>query len=56
MATHYVEVVASDEAKAAGTEGMILSDMDVPAASRMLGPLMHTEIASALRAVLQKMT
>lgn len=55
LATHYVEVIASDEAKAAGTDGMVLSAMDVPAASRMLGPIMHKEIAAALGPVLKKM-
>ncbi|MFL4469952.1 DUF6473 family protein [Tateyamaria armeniaca] len=55
MATQYVEVVASDEAKAAGTDGMVLSEMDVPAASKMLGPIMHNEIAAGLAPVLKQM-
>ena len=53
LATHYVEVVASQEAKATGTEGMVLSEMDVPAASKMLGPTAHKEIALALKPALQ---
>ncbi|WP_299723010.1 DUF6473 family protein [uncultured Tateyamaria sp.] len=55
LATRYVEVVASDEVKAAGMDGMVLSELDVPAASRMLGPAMHSEIASALKPVLKEM-
>jgi len=53
LATHYVEAVASPEAKATGTDGMVLSEMDVPAASKMLGPSVHKEIAMALKPALQ---
>ena len=55
LATHYVEVIASDEAKVAGTDGMVLSELDVPAARKMLGPMVHAEIASALTPVLKAM-
>lgn len=55
LATRYVEVVASPECRAAGTDGMILTELDVPAASRMLGPHMHSDIASALVPVLKQM-
>lgn len=56
LATEYVEVIASDEARAAGTDGMMLGELDVPAASKMMGPMMHKEIASALKPVLAKLT
>lgn len=52
FASDYVEVIASDEAKAAGTEGMILGELDGPAASQMLGPHVHRDIADALTDVL----
>ena len=55
MATHYVEVVSTDAAKAAGTEGMILGELDVPAASQMLGPHMHNDIATAVYPVLRNL-
>lgn len=55
LATQYVEVVASDEAKAAGTEGMVLGELDGPAARQMLGPMMHQDIASAVSSTLKTM-
>ncbi|MEX0370962.1 MAG: DUF6473 family protein [Tateyamaria sp.] len=48
LATEYVEVVVSDDAMEAGTEGMVFSEMDAPAARTMLGPVAHQEIARAL--------
>lgn len=53
LATDYVEVVASDEDQEAGMEGMVLSELDVPAARMMLGPQMHKAIAEKLTPVLQ---
>lgn len=53
LATHYVEVVASQEAMAMSINEMVLSEMDVPAASKMLGPSVHNEIAMALKPALQ---
>jgi len=53
--TEFVQVVASDEASSAGTEGMIFAEMDEPAAQAMLGPIVHTEIKSALLPVLQRL-
>ncbi|MFK7836091.1 MAG: DUF6473 family protein [Sulfitobacter sp.] len=47
-ATHLVEVVASPKAIAAGTDGMLLTEMDMPAATEMLGPMVHEEAAEAL--------
>lgn len=47
-ATSYVQVVASAEACAAGTEGMMFTDLDAPAAERLMGPLAHREAAEAL--------
>jgi len=48
LATDYVEVCVSDEASAAGTEGMVFSETEAPAARAMLGPVAHQEIADAL--------
>ncbi|MEO0403120.1 MAG: DUF6473 family protein, partial [Pseudomonadota bacterium] len=53
MATDYVEVIASPDAVEAGTEGMVFSEMEAPAAAQMLGPQSHTEIAAALAPILK---
>lgn len=55
MVTEVVEVVASPDAKAAGTEGMVFADMDAAAAKTMLGPQMHREVADALAKTLDQM-
>ncbi|WP_415401637.1 DUF6473 family protein [Tateyamaria sp. SN3-11] len=55
MATEYVEVVASPEAMAAPTDGMVFSEMDAPVARQMLGPQVHRDIADALSPVLKSM-
>ena len=47
-ATEVVEVVASEHACAAGTDGMIYSQMEAMAATEMLGPLAHQEAAKAV--------
>lgn len=47
-----VEVVASGEARAAGTRGMAYSEMEAPAAAALLGPKVHEEAAEALAPVL----
>ncbi|GGX44964.1 hypothetical protein GCM10007385_11160 [Tateyamaria omphalii] len=52
LATDYVEAVISDEAVDAGTEGMVFSEMDAPAARTMPGPVAHHEIAQALVPIL----
>lgn len=52
-ATEYVEVIASKETREAGTDGMVLSELDAPAARMMLGPRMHSEISNALTPVLK---
>jgi ABC-type molybdenum transport system ATPase subunit/photorepair protein PhrA len=52
LATHYVEVVVSEKARDAGTEGMVFNELDAPAAQAMLGPIAHDEIAQALVPVL----
>ncbi|KIN62282.1 hypothetical protein Z946_1139 [Sulfitobacter noctilucicola] len=46
--TAVVEVVASTEALAQGTEQMLYDEMDIMAASQMLGPMAHKEAAEAL--------
>lgn len=55
LVTEYVQVVTSEEARAAGTEGMVFAEMDAPAAAVMMGPRAHREIADGLTPVLQKL-
>ncbi len=47
-ATAVVEVVGSPEARKAGTDGMLFSEMDAVAAAEMLNPMVHQEAADAL--------
>jgi len=53
FATHFVHADPSDKAQLAGTEGMMFSDLDAPAAAQMPGPRIHQEIAAALAPVLK---
>ena len=46
--TEVVEVVPSSAALARGTEGMIYSAMEEPAARELMGPAAHEEVAQAL--------
>lgn len=55
LATVLVEVIASPEALAAGTEGMVFPEMDAPAAQHMLGPVAHREVADALTGTLRQL-
>lgn len=55
LVSDYVEVAASEEARAAGTEGMVFAPMDKAAAETMLGPLLHREVADALLPVIKSM-
>ncbi len=48
-----VTVTPSSAARAAGTTGMIFADFDQAAASGMPGPMVHAEVAQALRPVMQ---
>lgn len=48
LVTEVVEVPASPKALALGTDGMVFSQMEAPAASEMLGPMAHAEAAQAL--------
>ncbi len=52
-AQDYVEVTASDKALAAGTEGMVFSEMETLAARQMLGPKAHGEVAATLTCLLR---
>ncbi|MFW5654866.1 MAG: DUF6473 family protein, partial [Roseicyclus sp.] len=54
--TRLVEVSASPEARANGTHGMMLADVDVPAAAALPGPAVHQEVADALELVLRELT
>ena len=47
-----IEVPASPQALAAGTSGMIFPETEAQAASRLLGPLAHQEVAAELAPVL----
>ncbi|MEP2639524.1 MULTISPECIES: DUF6473 family protein [Roseobacteraceae] len=51
-ATDVVQVVATPEAIAAGTEGMVFSQMEAMAAAELLGPNAHGELAKALGPIL----
>lgn len=55
FATEVVEVTATQQAIAAGTEGMVFSEMESMAAQQILGPIAHTEAAQALSAVMSKL-
>lgn len=44
----YLEVVASEDALKAGTEGMVFSELESLAAKRLLGPVAHAEAAAVL--------
>lgn len=51
-AADYVQVVASKDAIDAGTEGMVFSELEAPAAKQVLGPIAHAEAAAALSPVI----
>jgi hypothetical protein len=53
--TRVVEVQASDAAIATGTEGMVHSELDAPAAMALPGPAVHDEVAEALTPVLREL-
>lgn len=44
----YIEIIASEDAMSSGTEGMVFTEMEAPAARHLLGPLAHREAAQAL--------
>lgn len=52
-ARHVVEVVASAQARAGGTKGMVYSDLEYPMAAGMMSPLVHQEVAEKLAPVLR---
>lgn len=53
--TEVVEVVASRAALDQGTQGMVFSPLEAPAAAEMLGPMAHQEAAAALQPALLRM-
>lgn len=53
--TEVVEVVASRAALEQGTQGMVFSPLEAPAAAGMLGPMAHQEAAAALQPALLRM-
>ena len=55
LVTEVVEVAASPQALARGTEGMIFSPLEAPAAAGLMGPLAHQEVADVLGPCLQRM-
>lgn len=55
LATHVVEVVASEAALAQGTQDMLFDEMEVMAASELLGPMAHQEAADVLSEVINTM-
>jgi len=48
LVTHYLEVVPSAEALSAGTEGMVFSDLEAPAAAETMSAEAHREVAEEL--------
>ncbi|MGB3244034.1 MAG: DUF6473 family protein [Sulfitobacter sp.] len=55
LVTEVVEVVATRRALCAGTQGMVYSQMEEPAAEEMLGPLAHEEAAMALAPIIKRL-
>ena len=55
-ATAKIEVVAPKCPSVAPTAGMVVSEMEVQAASEMLGPMAHASAAAALADALQNMS
>jgi len=53
--TEVVEVVASRAALEQGTQGMVFSPLEAPAAAGMLGPMAHQEAAAAMQPALLRM-
>lgn len=56
FATMVVEVTASDRALSEGTRGMVFDEMDLMAASELLGPRAHQEAADALIQAIARIT
>jgi len=50
-----LRVIASQDAMALGTEGMIFNAMEEPAASQIPGPAVHREVADALTPVIARL-
>ncbi len=55
LATTYVEMVPSAEARAKGAEGMAFGPMEAPAAICLPGPAVHYELAKRLLPVLRQL-
>jgi len=53
-AKEFVQVVLSQKALAAGTQGMMFSEMEAPAAQKLLGPQAHGEAAQVLTGMLRR--
>jgi len=53
--TEYVQVDPSDDALKQGTDGMVFSPMEEPAAGEIPGPAVHREIADDLSPVVQRL-
>lgn len=56
VVTEVVEVVASPEALAKGTEGMVFAQMEAPAAGHLMGPAVHEEAAAAVGDVVARLS
>jgi len=54
--TRVVEMEPSEAALARGTEGMVHTELDGPAAAALPGPAIHGEVADALIPILQDLT
>ncbi|MEF3048283.1 DUF6473 family protein [Pseudotabrizicola sp. L79] len=54
LAADFVQVLPSAEARALGTQGMVLGPMDAPVAAALPNPAVHQEIASLVAACLAR--
>ena len=55
LATGYVQVISSAQARAQGVQGMAFGPLDGPAAASVPGPMAHREVAEALLPLIHQM-
>ena len=53
QSAYFLEVCPSPAALSSGTQGMVFDEMEALAASRMMGPKCHGEVAHKLEQVLK---
>ena len=55
LATGYVQVISSAQARAQGVQGMAFGPLEGPAAASVPGPMAHREVAEALLPLIHQM-